>query len=215
MTPQPLLLPTSALNSIYITLGTQEILQQILAGLMHSWYNPYLIQYSAFYPLGLKSIRTLGLKLMVKHGFNHNFNNCVNPICTCSLDIESTVHFFCSVFIVVVVFLFSFLRCNYYSSARISLLNDLNSVDRTLLNLRELSLVVVLLCSGLQFEDSQDTFILNSIIKYILIFERFSGRLFWMKIEQKYFIVLICCHYNSLSFSIWFYPFSNFIWSVV
>ena len=97
--------------------------------------------------------------------FNHNFSDCINPRCTCSLDIESTVHYF--------------LHWNYYNSARISLLNDLNSVDRTLLNLSDLSLLVhVLLYGGPQFDDSQNAYSLNSNIKYMLISERFSGRLF-------------------------------------
>ena len=91
-------------------------------------------------------------------------NNCISPLCTCGLDIESTVYFF--------------LQCNYYNSARISLWNDLNSVDRTLLNLSDLSLVNVLFCGGPQFDDSQNAFILNSSIKYILISEKFSGCLF-------------------------------------
>ena len=120
---------------------------------------------SIFNPLGLKLIKRLwlGLSHLNEHRFNHNFNNCINPLCTCSLDIESTVYYFC--------------HCNYYNSARISLLNDLNSVDRTLLNLSDLSLVNVLLYGGPQFDDSQNAFILNSSIKYILISERFSGRL--------------------------------------
>ena len=64
--------------------------------------------------------------------------------------------------------------------------NDLNSVDRTLLSLyllyllylSDLSLVNILFYGGPQFDDSQPTYILNSSIKYILISERFSGRLF-------------------------------------
>ena len=105
----------------------------------------------------------LGLSHLNQHRFRHNFNDCINPLCTCSLDIESAVHYF--------------LHCNYYNSARISLLNDLNSVDRTLLNLSDLSLVNVLLYGGRQFDDSQNAYILNSSIN-ILISERLSGRLF-------------------------------------
>ena len=73
------------------------------------------------------------------------------------MDNESTVHYS--------------LHCNYYNSARIYLLNYLNSVDRTLLNLSVLSLVNVLLYGGPQFDDSQNAFILNSSIKYISISE--------------------------------------------
>ena len=79
-------------------------------------------------PLAFKLITRvwLGLSHLNELRFNHNFDDCISPLCTCSLDIESTVHYF--------------LHCNYYNSARISLLNDLNSVDRTLLNLSDLSL---------------------------------------------------------------------------
>ena len=102
-------------------------------------------------PLGLKliTILRLGLSHLNEHRFNHNFNNCINPLCTCSLDIESTVHFF--------------LHCNYYNSVRTSLLNYLNSVERNLLNLSDLSLVNVLLCGGPQFDDSQNAFTLEKI----------------------------------------------------
>ena len=71
---------------------------------------------------------------------NHNFSDCINPLCTCSLDIEPTVHYF--------------LHCDYYNSARISLLNDLNFVDRNLLILSDLSLVKVLLYGGPQLGTS-------------------------------------------------------------
>ena len=92
----------------------------------------------------------LGLSHLNEHRFNHNFNDCVNALCTCRMDTESTFH--------------HFLHCNYYNSAKISLLNKLNSVDRTLLNLSDLSLVHVLLHGGPQFDDSQNAFILNSSI---------------------------------------------------
>ena len=122
--------------------------------------------FDIFNPLGLKLITRLqlGLSHLNEHSFQRNFNDCTNPLCTCSLDSESTGHYF--------------LHCNYYNSARISLLNDLNSVDRTLLDLSGLSLVNVLLYGGPQFDDSQNAYILNSSIKYILISERFSGHLF-------------------------------------
>ena len=47
-------------------------------------------------PLGLHLLTwlRLGLSHLNEHKFNHNFKNCVNPLCTCSLEIESTSHFF-------------------------------------------------------------------------------------------------------------------------
>ena len=102
----------------------------------------------------------LGLSHLNGYRLNHNFNNFINPLCTCTLDIESTVHFF--------------LHCNYYNSARISFLNDLNSVDKTLLNLSDLSLVNVLLYGGPQFHDSQNALTLNSSIITVIFFFLFN-----------------------------------------
>ena len=110
--------------------------------------------FGIFNPLGRKLITRLwlGLSHLNEHRFIHSFNNCINPLCTCSLDIESTVPYF--------------IHYSYCNRARLSL------------NLSDLPLVNVLLYGGLQFDDSQNAFILNSSIKYALISEGFSGRLF-------------------------------------
>ena len=46
-------------------------------------------------PLGLQplTLLRLGLSHLNEHRFNHNFENCVNPLCSCSLEVESTSHF--------------------------------------------------------------------------------------------------------------------------
>ena len=103
---------------------------------------------SIFNPLGLH----LALSHQNVHRFSHNFSDCINPLCTCSLNSESTVPYF--------------LHCNFYNSARIALLNDLNSVNRTLFNLSNLSLVNVLPYDGAQCDGFQNIFILNKSIKY-------------------------------------------------
>ena len=77
------------------------------------WCSSYL--FGIFNPLRLKLITRLqlGLSHLNEHRFNHNFNGCINPLCTAAWTYS--------------------LHCNYYNIARISLLNYLNSVDRTLL----------------------------------------------------------------------------------
>ena len=37
--------------------------------------------------------RLLGLSHLRENKFNHNFQNCINPLCSCGMDIESTFHF--------------------------------------------------------------------------------------------------------------------------
>ena len=36
-----------------------------------------------------------GLKLLTSHKFNHNFRDCSNPLCSCSLSVGNNVHLFC------------------------------------------------------------------------------------------------------------------------
>ena len=48
------------------------------------------------HPLGLKLLTRLrlGLSHLSEHRFNHNFERCLNLLCTCSLEVKSTTHFF-------------------------------------------------------------------------------------------------------------------------
>ena len=71
----------------------------------HLVFRNYLIKrirqlaapvYNIHDPLGLKLLTRLrlGLSHLIEHRFNHNFESCLNPLCTCSLEVESTTHFF-------------------------------------------------------------------------------------------------------------------------
>ena len=75
--------------------------------------------------IGLKLLNRLrlGLSHLDEHGFNHNFQNCINPLCPCSLEVESTAHFF--------------LYCHHYHNMRAKLLNSLEVIDTNLLKLSE------------------------------------------------------------------------------
>ena len=56
---------------------------------------PHLV-YNICNPNGLKLLTRLrlGLSHLNEHRFNHNFEDCINPLCTCSFEVESTYHFF-------------------------------------------------------------------------------------------------------------------------
>ena len=68
-------------------------------------------------PLGLKLLTRLrlGLSHLNYHRFNHNFKDCINPLCLFSLEVESTVHFFlhCHNFVNIrnTLFFFRFFNC--------------------------------------------------------------------------------------------------------
>ena len=45
---------------------------------------------------GIRLVTQLCLELsdIHKHKFNHTFQNCISPFCSCVMDVESTSHFF-------------------------------------------------------------------------------------------------------------------------
>ena len=52
--------------------------------------------YNVFNPQGLKFLPQLclGLSHLNEHRFRHNFKDCMNPLCSFSLEVENTLHFF-------------------------------------------------------------------------------------------------------------------------
>ena len=119
--------------------------------------------------IGLKLLSRLrlGLSHLNEHRFNHNFQNCINPLCTCSLEVESTAHFF--------------LHCHHYHNIRAKLLNSLEVIDTNLLKLSEEQLTKVLPYSFSQIDQNQNRNVLNSSINYIVESKRFESSLFWSR----------------------------------
>ena len=112
--------------------------------------------YNIHNPLGLKLLTRLrlGLSHLNNHRFNHNFENCLNPLCTCSLEVESTTHFF--------------LHCHHFNAIRITLNNSLKAIDKDILKLSDSSLTKVILYGDSKYSDIQNHDVLISTITYIL-----------------------------------------------
>ena len=51
----------------------------------------------SFFNCYIHSKLRLGQSHLREHKFNHNFQNCINPLYSCGMDIESTSHFFSTV----------------------------------------------------------------------------------------------------------------------
>ena len=68
--------------------------------------------YNIFDPIGLKFLTRLRLDFshLNEHRFRHNFQNCLNPLCSCSLQIEDAVHYL--------------LHYHHFSQHRIDLINS-------------------------------------------------------------------------------------------
>ena len=94
-----------------------------------------------------------------EHKFKHNFQGCLNPICSCGFDIESTSHFL--------------LHCPTFNDEQYTLLSTLN-IDCKLLELTKFSSSQTLSYGNTLFDKEKKTHILNATIEYILSTERFE-----------------------------------------
>ena len=112
--------------------------------------------YNIHNPLGLKLLTRLrlGLSHLNEHRFNHNFESCLNPLCTCSLEVESTTHFF--------------LHCHHFNAIRITLNSSLKGIDKDIPKLSDSSLTKVILFGDSKYSDIQNHEILNSTIIFII-----------------------------------------------
>ena len=104
----------------------------------------------------------LSLSHLNEHKFKHGFNDTINPILIC--DTESINHFF--------------LHCPEYYEARQTLSDNIQSIDKMLLNQNKSSLSHLLLYGDPKHNSNVNAFILNLAIEFILSVERFNGSLF-------------------------------------
>ena len=108
--------------------------------------------YNIHNPLGLKLLTRLrlGLSHLNEHRFNHNFESCLNPLCTCSLEVESATHFF--------------LHCHHFNAICITLNSSLKGIDKGTPKISDSSLTKVILFGDSKYSGFQNHDILNSTI---------------------------------------------------
>ena len=72
--------------------------------------------FNIFAPVDLKLLTRLGLGLshLNEHKFRHNFQDCLNPLCSCSLEIEDTIYYL--------------LHCQHFSNHRYDLMNSVKLI---------------------------------------------------------------------------------------
>ena len=104
-------------NKLDVTLRKSEYLPYFRNALLKIGRSTAKPVYNFHNPIGLKLLTRLrlGLSHLNEHKFKHNLQDCINPLCTCSLDIESLSHFF--------------LHCHYFTSIRSTLFSELQSAD--------------------------------------------------------------------------------------
>ena len=119
-------------------------------------YNPHILKLLTRLRLGLSHLRG--------HKFNHNFSDCLDEICMCGKDIESTNHFL--------------LQCSLFLNERQVLMNKIRDIGSSLIDQNENSLCYTLPFGKENMNDSENTHILNAAIEYILSTERLNVPLF-------------------------------------
>ena len=116
-------------------------------------------------PLGLKLLTRLRLSLshLNEHRFNHNFDSCINHLCSCSLEVKLAKYFF--------------LHCHHYTNIRKTLLNTVEMIDRSILIVND-DLIEILLFGNCKFSLEANSSITKTSINYIKNSKRFDKSLF-------------------------------------
>ena len=122
--------------------------------------------YNIFDPKGLKFLTRLrlGLSHLNEHRFRHNFQDCLNPLCSCSLEIEDTSHYL--------------LHCHHFSHHRVALMNSVKSICDNFDSMSDNVKEDLLLYGDSRFDENKNKVILKATINYIKSTERFSASLF-------------------------------------
>ena len=88
----------------------------------------------------------------------------MNPLCSCSLETEPTLHFF--------------LRCENYTILRRALKIDLKNIDDAIMFLNESDLLPLMLYGSKNFDNNMNISILTATMTFIKDTERFDQPLF-------------------------------------
>ena len=115
--------------------------------------------------VGIKFITRLrlGLSHLREHKFKHNFQDTLNPICSCGRDTETTSHFL--------------LHCPNYVNERMILLNTIRAIDSSILDLDENQITETLLYGNNLLRKTINTSILNATINFLICTKRFDESL--------------------------------------
>ena len=103
---------------------------------------------------------TLDLGQLQNYKFKHNFLDCLNPICCCGKDVETTVHYL--------------LHCPIFSDERSIFLSDIRSIDENILSGSDSRITETLLFGIYSFNDTKNISLLNTTIDYVLSTKRFD-----------------------------------------
>ena len=115
--------------------------------------------------MGIKLVtRLLCLSHFREQKFKHSFQDKLNPLCNCGMDVESSTHFL--------------LQCPSYINKRCTLMSILNRINSQIFQTSLKLLTNTLLFGNSSYSDKTSTHILNATIDYIQLTKRFDEPLF-------------------------------------
>ena len=119
-------------------------------------HNPLRVKYLARLRIGFSHLK--------EHKFKHNFQDSIDPMCSCSSGIKTTIHFF--------------LHCTNFNIQRQTLFDKIATIDANVLTENEDSIVNAILFGKPNCENSFNKAMLNASVEHILSTERFKNPLF-------------------------------------
>ena len=104
--------------------------------------------------IGIKLIirLRLGFSHLLEHKFKYNLQDTLNTVCSWSLEVETTSHYF--------------LHCHFFDALRATLMNDLSNIESDLLTLRDENLTNILLYRNQIYDDKANQIILVHVMRY-------------------------------------------------
>ena len=115
---------------------------------------------------GLKFLTRIrhGLSHLADHKFRHNFQHCINLVCSCSQEIETSTHFL--------------LNCSNYHCARETIFENGKKIDSSILKQNDQVITKLLLFGNEKLKAAQNKSILTSTIEFLQATKRFKNSLF-------------------------------------
>ena len=113
-------------------------------------------------PKGIRLLTKLclGLSHLREHKFKHSFQDCLNPLCFCGNEIETSTCYL--------------IHCPTYTNERMTLLDKIKSINYSILEFCDAVVIKILLFGDNTLSDSSTTLILNSTMDHIISTKRFD-----------------------------------------
>ena len=102
----------------------------------------------------------LGLSHLHEHMIKNNFQDTLNPFCTCDCDIENTCHFL--------------VHCPNFLTESNTLLNKITNIDSNILNQSDAAITKTLLFGNSKYSNKINLQTLNACVDFILVSKRFD-----------------------------------------